>query len=313
MRPQEPLSRHTTLRIGGPADALAFPADVADLQGLLQYAATHGIPCYILGQGSNVLAPDEGIRGWVINIARATDWVRFAGPEVEVGSGYSLPRLVQEAARQALSGLESLAGVPGSVGGALCMNAGTGGRGIGDVTVQVQAVDGVGRMQLLTREELAFSYRTSRLQAGDLVALSARLVLDPGDRGTIEDVIRKASQKRRATQPLEYPNAGSIFKNPPGDFAGRLIEEAGCKGWQVGNAQVSPQHANFIVNLGGARAADVLQLMAAVHHRVRELFGIPLEPEVRLLGAAEGTLGRWLGAGGPLDDLPGPAAPGREG
>lgn len=287
---REPLSRHTTLRVGGPAGVLAFPEDIEALRCLVRFSREQGLPVYILGYGSNVLAPDEGIRGVVVSLTRATCWARFEGEDVEAGAGYSLPRLVREAARRGLAGLEGLAGVPGSVGGALFMNAGTVGRSIGDVTVSVKVMDGEGETRRLSRDEMAFGYRSSRLQEGELVALSAHLRLEPGNPEKIARTIEAYSKRRRESQPLEYPNAGSIFKNPPGDHAGRLIEAAGCKGMRVGQAQVSERHANFIINLGGATAADVLALMAAVHRRVRERCGVRLEPEVRLLGTSSAEL-----------------------
>ncbi len=286
------------MRVGGPADILAVPEDTGELLSLVRYAAEHGLPLYILGHGSNVLVPDEGVRGLVVLLTKAAAWVRFEGAEVEVGTGYSLPRLVQMAARRALAGLEGLAGVPGTVGGALYMNAGAAGSSIGDVTLWVEVVDREGQRTRLGREEMQFGYRSSRLQRGDLIAIAARLGLRPGDGAAIREALREAARRRRATQPLDYPNAGSIFKNPPGDFAGRLIEAAGCKGWKSGRAEVSPRHANFIVNLGGAKAEDVMRLMARVYKRVRDAFGVDLEPEIRLLGAPQEELIRYLAAAG---------------
>lgn len=293
-----PLDRYTTLRVGGPADILAVPEDMGELERLVRYAARCGLPLYVLGHGSNVLVPDEGVRGLVVVLTKAAAWVRFEGAEVEAGAGCPLPRLVQMAARRSLAGLEGLAGVPGTVGGALFMNAGTAGASIGDVTLWVEVLDREGERVRLAREEMGFGYRTSRLQRGGLIAVSARLGLAPGDPAAIAAALRAAAQRRRATQPLEQPNAGSVFKNPPGDFAGRLIEAAGCKGWRSGGAEVSPRHANFIVNLGGATAGDVLRLMARVHRRVREAFGVSLEPEIRLFGAPQEELIRYLATAG---------------
>ncbi len=290
IRVAEPLSRHVTLRVGGPADVMAFPADEKDLTRLLRFAAAQGVPVHVLGHGSNVLVPDEGVRGVVVSLRRAADWARFREPEVEVGAGYALPRLVAEAARRGLGGLEPLAGVPGSVGGALFMNAGTGGQALGDVTEEVRAVDGEGGRVTLNREAMAFGYRSSRLQRGGLIAVAARLRLRPGDRESIEAAICESARRRGAVQPLDLPNAGSIFKNPEGDFAGRLIEAAGCKGLRVGNAQVSPRHANFIVNLGGATAGEITELMGIVYWRVRRMAGVALEPEVRLFGVPQERL-----------------------
>lgn len=263
----------------------------------IRFARERGLPLNVIGRGSNLIVPDEGVRGLVVNITRATSRVRFQGPDVEVGAGFPLPRLVRMAARRGLGGLESLAGVPGTVGGGLYMNAGASGQAIGDVTEEVRAVRPDGELVVLGRADMRFGYRSSRLQAGDLIALSVRLRLYPGERAAIEAAVHKGMARRGETQPLDYPNAGSIFRNPPGDHAGRLIEAAGCKGMRVGDAQVSPRHANFIVNLGQASAVDVLRLMAIVYRHVREVFGIALEPEVRLLGSSQGELIRLLEEG----------------
>lgn len=295
--PAEPLARHTTLRVGGPADVLAFPGDVEELISLIRFAGERGVPLHVIGHGSNLIAPDEGVRGLVVSLSRATGSIRFRDAEVEAGAGFPLPRLVRMAARRGLGGLESLAGVPGTVGGALCMNAGASGQAIGDLTEEVRAVGRDGELVTLDRDAMRFAYRSSRLQEGDLIALSVRLRLRPGEREAIEAAVRRAMTRRGETQPLSHPNAGSIFKNPPGDHAGRLIEEAGCKGMRVGDAQVSPRHANFIVNLGHASATDVIRLMALVYRCVREVSGIALEPEVRLLGRSQHEFVRMLTEG----------------
>lgn len=300
MRVAESLARHTTFRIGGPADVLAWPEDREDVAAVIGFARERGLPLTVLGRGSNVLVPDEGVRGLVISLERAADWVCFDGRDVEAGAGYPLPLLVREAARRGLAGLEGLAGVPGSVGGALAMNAGAGGYSIGGVTVSVEVIDRNGRIHRLSRDDMVFGYRSSRLQAGDLVALSARFRLSPGDPEAIVSVIERYGRRRRETQPLEHPNAGSIFKNPPGDSAGRLIEAAGCKGLRAGGAKVSERHANFIINTGGATAADVLSLMATVYRRVLDAFGVRLQAEIRLLGKPEGYIADFLERAGPL-------------
>lgn len=253
-----------------------------------------GLPLAVLGRGSNVLVPDEGVRGIVLCPIAATTWVRFSGCRVEVGAGYPLPGLVRGTVERGLGGLEDLGGIPGSVGGAICMNAGAGGQAIGDVTVWVDVVGPDGEWRRLFRDSLGFAYRSSSLQDGEGVVLSAVLELRPARREELRARLQAGEERRRRTQPLRWPNAGSIFKNPPGEHAGRLLDAAGCKGLRVGRAQISPRHANFIVNLGGARAADVLALMAEAYRRVLVAFGIRLEPEIRLLGAAPGTLSRWL-------------------
>lgn len=294
IRPGEPLAVHTTLRIGGPADVYVLPAGEEDVAAAVRAARLLGMPVTVLGRGSNVLVPDEGVRGMVLNPVAATTWLRFTGCRVEVGAGYPLPGLVRAAVERGLGGLEELGGIPGSVGGALCMNAGAGGQTIGEVTVWVDTVGPGGERYRLFPEELAFGYRYSRLLEGAGIVVAAALDLRPAAREALRRRLRDGEARRRRTQPLDMPNAGSVFKNPPGDHAGRLLEEAGCKGLRVGGAQISPRHANFIVNLGGATAADVLTLMGEAYRRVRDALGVRLEPEIRLLGAPPGALARIL-------------------
>jgi UDP-N-acetylmuramate dehydrogenase len=279
----EPLSRHTTLRIGGPADWFVQPLDEADLSETFQWADRRGLAAYCLGLGSNLLVPDEGVRGVVTTLGPACVWVRFDGPRVAVGAGYPVMRLLNEAAERGLTGLEGVSGVPGTVGGALAMNAGTPAGDMGQVTRSVRVLLPGGRIATWSREDLGFGYRRSRLQQERAVALEALLELRPGDPAAIRQAIADNAVRRRQTQPIELPNAGSVWTNPAGDHAGRLVEAAGCKGWRVGDAQVSPKHANFIVNLGRARAADVITLMARVRRAVAERFGVRLEPELRWL------------------------------
>src|SRR5690606_20754539 len=298
----EPLKPLTTIRIGGPADLMAAPADEDDLLAALAWARQHQVPWHILGAGSNLLVPDEGLRGLVVRTRPALDTLRFDGNRVLVGSGASVARLVGQAARLGLQGVEGLAGVPGSVGGALAMNAGTRGGDIGSRVEWVRIVDQEGRVRELTREELAFGYRSSRLQQEPWLALTACLVLEPGDPQAIRARVDDALRYRNETQPLQWPNAGSIFKNPPGDAAGRLIDAAGCKGMRRGDAQVSEMHANWIINLGDARADDVVALMVDVAEAVWSRFALVLEPEIRLLGPLSA---RWRQAVARLEQQPG--------
>ncbi|MDI3316073.1 MAG: UDP-N-acetylmuramate dehydrogenase [Bacillota bacterium] len=294
----EPLARHTTLRIGGPADFFVEPETETGLRALLSLCAESGVDVHFLGQGSNVLVPDEGVRGVVLTTRRLFDRCRFQGREVTVGSGFALGRLVQLSLEQGLGGLEPLAGIPGTVGGAVYMNAGTPAGSIGDRLVWARLIGPSGEERRLAREEMGFGYRTSRLQSepGWLVA-EVRLELDEAPRVNAE-ILRAAARRRRQTQPLAYPNAGSIFRNPPGDYAGRLIEAVGAKGLAVGGAEISTLHANFIVNTGGATAADVIELMRIARRLVRQRFGLTLVPEIRLFGVPAGTLERWLDEGG---------------
>ena len=292
VRAGEPLARYTSLRIGGPADLWVEPASEADLITLLRWARSQGLPVTALGGGSNVLVPDEGLRGLVVRVG--FDHIRWGSPEgdggcrVVAGAGTPLARLIHEAAHRGCSGLEPCAGIPGTVGGAVVMNAGTRYGYIGDVVEWLRVVDGEGRVQTWSREQCGFGYRTSRLQQEPVTVVEAQLVLRPGQREQILTTLRQHTAYRQRTQPLRYPNVGSVFKNPPGDSAGRLIEACGLKGLRRGGAQIAQQHANFIINLGGAQAADVLALMATAWRCVRDRFGVILEPEVRLLGSLAG-------------------------
>ncbi|HEY8416172.1 MAG TPA: UDP-N-acetylmuramate dehydrogenase [Thermaerobacter sp.] len=294
VRVDEPLDRHTTLRIGGPADVFVEPADEGDLAAILRWVHGRGIPVTLLGGGSNVLAPDEGLRGVVIRVR--FDYVEWEEPDaagrraVRVGAGTVLARLIHEAARRGCRGLEPCAGIPGTVGGALVMNAGTRHGYIGQVVDWVRVATPQGELQTWGRAECGFGYRTSRMQREGAVVVAARLVLEPGKPEEILAAIRRHTAYRQRTQPLRYPNCGSVFKNPPGDASGRLIEACGLKGLRRGGAQISEQHANFIINLGGATAEDVLALMTEAWRSVRRRFGITLEPEVRLLGS---LASRW--------------------
>ena len=281
VRRDEPLAAHTTLRVGGPAAWYLLPADEAGLIAACAWAREQGLPCWTLGNGSNLLVPDEGVDGCVIATQPGCHWVKWEAGGVAAGAGYPTQRLLNEAARRGLSGLEGLSGVPGTVGGAVVMNAGTAAGETSAVVVSVRVLLPSGEVAEWGPAELGFGYRSSRLQAAGHVALSARLRLIPGDPAAIRADLAARGKRRRATQPIELPNAGSIWTNPPGNHAGALVEAAGCKGLRVGDAVVSSKHANFIVNAGAAKTADVLAVMRIVRARVRERTGIVLEPEIR--------------------------------
>lgn len=281
----EPLSRYTSWRLGGPADVFVTPRSGEDVAAVVRIALEADAPLTVIGGGSNLLVADEGLRGIVLRIGRGLHAMKFTDDVVDVECGAPFPRLAKMAAQRHLTGLEFAGGIPGTVGGALAMNAGAHADSIADVVVSVTVVDDGGEMRTLNREQMEFSYRMSRLQREPgLVAVSARLRLRPGDPAEIRKNMQAFLQKRRQTQPLGTYNAGSVFKNPAGDFAGRLVEAAGCKGMTEGDAVVSPLHANFIINRGEARASDVRRLIARVQEKVAERFGVRLEPEVRMLG-----------------------------
>lgn len=253
------------------------------------------IPWFILGQGSNLLVSDRGVRGVVIQVSflgsplKTTD--RKKGRIlVELGAGVPLTRIVGLGIKNNIKGLEFLAGIPGSAGGAWAMNAGSYGKEMKDITAYLKILTATGQVIRKGKNQLGFSYRRLHLEPGEFI-LAGGLSLSSGDSQTIRKETRRLWNLRKAVQPLGQPSCGSVFKNPPGDFAGRLIEQAGLKGTQRGKAQVSNHHANFIINRGGARAVEVLHLMNRIRLRVRHRFGILLEPEVRLWGCALKELG----------------------
>jgi UDP-N-acetylmuramate dehydrogenase len=279
----EPMSRHTTWRIGGPADLFLQPEDWKDIEKALNFANDQEIPVTIIGGGSNLLIDDKGIRGLVIKTT-GLNKLEFFNDKVKVGAGMGLPLLAIKSGQNGLTGLEFAASIPGTVGGAVLMNAGAHGGAMEQVVEQVTVMDRLGKIHTFKKEELDFKYRSSKLKGLPYIVLEVLIKLSWGER---EDILKKISSHkmfRNERQPLKYPNAGSVFKNPPGDSAGRLIEQVGAKGWQVGKAQVSEQHANFIVNLGGATSKDILNLMDLIQKAVKKEYGVTLEPEIIFLG-----------------------------
>lgn len=303
---EEPLARHTTLRVGGPARLFAIPETESDLAAALAWASAAAVPWRVIGLGSNLLCPDGGFAGLILDLARACNTVAFDGTRLAVGAGVHLAPLVRAAADRGLAGLEGVAGVPGTVGGALAMNAGTPAGDTAALVETVRVLKPDGTIQTLGASDMAFAYRHSRLQEEPWVALGAVLRLTPADPAALRRDLAARARRRRQTQPLELPNAGSIWRNPPGDYAGRLVEAVGCRGLRSGNAQVSPRHGNFIVNLGGATAADVLSLMRTVRCRVAAGAGVLLHPELRWLPGQTELLailedaGRPAGGGVPV-------------
>lgn len=282
-----PLSRHTALRIGGPADALARPADRADLLALLRLCADHGLPHHVLGGGFNTLVRDGGADGVVIHLGRFRR-VDFEPPSaLRAEAGVSHATLTRTCIERGLSGIEFGAGIPGSVGGWTAMNAGIGSRDLGDALIEADVASGDGaRIETLSRDALDPRYRALGGLAPGAIIVSTLLRVTPSDPASVRAEVDRLRDQRARTQPLDLPSCGSVFKNPPGDFAGRLIEAAGLKGARVGGAEISTLHANFIVNREGARAADVLALIERARKTVQERFGVELEPEVRIVGRA---------------------------
>ena len=291
VRFDEPMARHTTLRIGGPADAWIAPASIAAVHQIRAYCATQHLPCRAIGGGSNLLVRDGGVRGVLLSSDRlrrlefgpCCDLASCDGTLVVVGAGITTGKLLSEATRRGLGGLEFLGGVPGSVGGGLIMNAGTYLGEFTDVTRLVRSVDGRGALCERDHAACQFVYRGSAIPPSEMI-VEGELILGPRPREEIETVVRSLRDRRREREPHGVGNAGSIFKNPPGDFAGRLIEACGLKGRRAGDAEVSPVHANWIVNTGRARAAELLALVDVVRNSVAEKFGITLELEVKVVG-----------------------------
>lgn len=287
VRLSEPLALHTSMKIGGPADYFLEVEALSALGQTLRLLDRYGISFSILGKGSNVLVSDLGVRGAVIRLGgefKQIEW-REQDSEVLAAAGAACPmtQLVRAAARKGYGGLEFAEGIPGSVGGALVMNAGAYGSEMEKIVVRVEGLTQKGEPVQWSRAEMVFSYRDSHLPAGTLVTrVCVRL-----SKARVEEVglkVRELVARRKKSQPSGYPNSGSMFRNPPGDFAGRLIEAAGLKGRRIGKAAISEKHANFIVNLGGAKAGDVRRLMEIARLEVEKKFAIELEPEVRLLG-----------------------------
>ena len=281
--PEEPLARFTTWRIGGPARFLCRIRTEVGLSRVLEAAAESGLPLALLGMGSNILIADAGFPGFVVRLEGDFLKVAVEGQRVKAGGGAPLGGVCAAAARAGLSGLEAISGIPSSIGGAVRINAGAYGGEIFDVLESVRLVGRRGEARSTRAEEISHGYRwTALMETGEIVG-GAVLKLREAPRAEIEERTRIVAEKRRGALPTE-PNAGSVFKNPPGDHAGRLLEACGLKGERRGGALVSPRHANVIVNTGRARAADVLDLMRAMRDAVRERFGVTLFPEVEMMG-----------------------------
>ena len=285
MAHDEPMGRHTSFRIGGPARRMAFPASGEQLVLLLAEAERLGARPLVIGNGTNLLCPDAGLDRLVIDTSAALNRVESAGPDtVTAEAGASLARAADFACRQGLTGLEFAHGIPGTVGGAVCMNAGAYGGEMRQVVQAVTVLFPEEGIRTLSGGDLAFGYRRSFLtDRPDAVVLRAVFRLAPGDPDEIRQQMRELMERRRASQPLDLPSAGSTFKRPKGYFAGTLIDQCGLKGLTVGGAQVSEKHAGFIVNRGGATSADVRELIRQVQARVLDATGVRLEPEVRII------------------------------
>ena len=280
----EPMSKHTSFRIGGPADLFVTPDDIDELRDVIAACRAAGVPHFVLGCGSDLLVADEGYRGVIVSCTKGLVNVAIDGETMACQAGVPLREASEMACELGLSGLEFACGIPGSVGGACFMNAGAYGGCVADVLESVRCLMPDGTQQSLPVEELALGYRASRVRDEGLVVLSATFRLHEGDQDDIRARMDDFTQRRRKKQPLELPSAGSTFKRPEGHFAGKLITDAGLKGYAHGGAGVSTKHAGFVVNNGGATAADVHAVIRHVQDEVERQFGVRLEPELRFLG-----------------------------
>mgnify|MGYP000450909187 FL=1 len=280
----EPMSRHTTFRIGGNADYFVKPGNADEVAAVIVVCREYNIPYFILGNGSNLLVSDDGYRGMIINIMDNMDSVTVDGRIITAQAGAMLVRVSVMARDNALTGLEFASGIPGTIGGAVYMNAGAYGGEMKNVVKTVRAIDEYGRIYELDSEKMDFSYRHSIVEERKLIVLEVTLELEHGSREAIDNRMKELAEARRSKQPLEYPSAGSTFKRPEGYFAGKLIMDAGLRGYSVGGAQVAEKHCGFVINKGGATASDVVELIRDVQHDVDDKFGVTLEPEVKMLG-----------------------------
>ena len=279
----EPMSKHTTFRIGGNADVFVSPK-VSQVADVISLAKEYDIPVTVIGNGSNLLVGDKGIRGLVLSFGKEAEEIQLDGRCMTVSAGTILAKAAAEAAKNSLTGLEFAAGIPGTLGGAIVMNAGAYGREMKDVIISAKVLTPEGEVKELSAEELDLSYRHSCIPEKGYIVLEACLELTPGDETAIRETMADFKNRRVEKQPLEYPSAGSTFKRPEGYFAGKLIQDADLRGYQVGGAQVSEKHCGFIINAGDATAKDVLQLIEDVKRIVFDKFQVELEPEVKMIG-----------------------------
>ena len=281
---QELMSRHTSFRIGGPADYFVEPASVDELAGVLSLARQEKVPFFIVGNGSNLLVSDEGFRGMIVHTGGSLRSISVEGDVIYAQAGALLGAVAGAALEAELTGMEFAAGIPGTLGGAVCMNAGAYGGEMKDILLDAEVLTQDGERLVIPVEELDLSYRHSIIFEKNYIVLAAHIRLSRGDKTQIRNRMNELAGARKEKQPLEYPSAGSTFKRPEGYFAGKLIQDAGFKGYTVGGAQVSEKHSGFVINRGGATAEEVRFLIRQVRSKVKQQFGVELEPEVRMLG-----------------------------
>lgn len=280
----EKMEKHTTFRIGGPADYFVMPSDVTDVKAVIELCEQEKVPYYVVGNGSNLLVGDKGFRGVIIQIAGNMNQLQADGEVITAQAGCSLAQIAGKALDEELAGFEFAAGIPGTLGGAVRMNAGAYGGEIKDVLESAVVLTKEGKVMELSVNEMEFGYRTSIIERTGWTILGGKIRLHKGKREEIKAVMDDLRERRVSKQPLEYPSAGSTFKRPKGYFAGKLIQDAGLRGFRVGGACVSEKHSGFVINIDHATADDVVSLMEQVDEKVRAQFGVGLEPEVRRIG-----------------------------
>lgn len=281
---EEPMKKHTTFRVGGNADYFVVPKTEEEVKNIVSLCKSEGMPYFVLGNGSNLLVGDKGYRGVIIQICKEMNQIEVQGTSLLVQAGALLSKVGSAALEAGLTGVEFASGIPGTMGGAVFMNAGAYGGEMKDILAEVTVLDERGEVRVLKKEELELGYRTSVVAKKGYVVLSARVELQSGDKEKIEARMQELKVQRTTKQPLEYPSAGSTFKRPEGYFAGKLISDSGLRGFQVGGAQVSEKHCGFVINKENATASDIVELMNQVIEKVQNEFGVTLEPEVRKLG-----------------------------
>ena len=284
IRLQEPMAGHTTFRIGGPADCFLELENEEQLKKVRRYLELTGVSFFVLGNGSNLLVNDTGYRGIILQVGSKMNGISVQGNRVIAKAGATLVQAARTAMEHGLSGLEFASGIPGTVGGGVGMNAGAYGGEMSQAVVQVNVVSRDGEILELDNETMEFGYRSSVIKHSPFIVTEVTFCLDRDDKDVIKGRMEELAMRRREKQPLEYPSAGSTFKRPEGHFAGKLIMEAGLKGFRIGGAQVSEKHCGFVVNTGNATAQDVRDVMTAVQNRVKGQFGVELEPEILFVG-----------------------------
>ena len=280
----ESMDRHTTFQVGGPADIFVEPGNREELKYVLTLARDNQVPFFVTGNGSNLLVSDEGYRGMIVHIGKSMSEVSVSGTSIRAQAGASLARIAKEAYNHSLTGMEFAAGIPGSLGGAVVMNAGAYGGEMKDILTEVDVMTRDGDFLTIPVSEMDLSYRHSCIPEHEYIVLGAAIELSPGDPEVIKSRMSELALARRQKQPLEYPSAGSTFKRPEGYFAGKLIQDAGLKGYTVGGARVSEKHSGFVINHGGAESCEIRFLIRHVQKKVMKQFGVLLEPEVRFIG-----------------------------